>query len=167
MLYEDVRGYMGYPEWMEWKIVAKKTILAPMHAGVPLGKEARDKVFDFKNWPHWNPKLDWEPRPVYVVEAKPRLKGYPYSRMVFYVDAESYYIPIKESYDRKGKLWKVLINAINSSKNMDLYPPGFGTSLTVDLQAEHATAFPSYGFRANVGLKPSKFTKESILKKGK
>lgn len=166
MLYEDVRGYMGYPEWMEWKIVDKKTILAPMHAGVPLGKEARDKVFDFKNWPHWNPKLDWEPRPVYVVEARPRLKGYPYSRMTFYIDAETYLIPIKESYDRKGKLWKVLINAYNSSKNMDLYPLGIGTSLTIDLQSEHATAFPSYDFRANVGLKPSKFTKESILKKG-
>ena len=167
MLYEDVRGYMGYPEWMEWKIVGKKTILAPIHAGVPLGKEARDKVFDFKTAPHWNPKLQWEPRPVYVVEATPRLKGYPYSKMTFYVDAETYYIPIKESYDRKGKLWKVLINAYNASSNMDLYPLGIGTSLTVDLQAEHATAFPSYDFKANVGLKPARFTKESLLKMGK
>ena len=50
---------------------------------------------------------------------------------------------------------------------MDKFPPGVGTSLTIDIQAEHATAFPSYNFKANVGLKPSKFTKESILKKGK
>ncbi|MBM4370293.1 MAG: DUF1329 domain-containing protein [Deltaproteobacteria bacterium] len=167
MLYEDVRGYMGYPEWMHWKILGKKTLLAPMHAGVPMGKEARDKVFDFKTPPHWNPKLDWEPRPVYVVEAKPKFPDYPYSRMVFYIDAETYYIVLKEAYDRKGKLWKIIINAYNESLNMDMYPPGVGTSLTIDVQAEHATAFPSYNFKANVGLKPSDFTKESILKKGK
>ena len=167
MLYEDVRGYMGYPEWMNWELIEKKTLLMPMQAEVPLGKEARDQVFDFKNPPHWNPKLKWEPRPVYVVEARPKFSDYPYSRMTFYIDAETYYIVVKESYDRKGKLWKVLINAFNASKNMDMYPPGVATSLTIDVQAEHATAFPSYNFKANVGLKPSKFTKESILKKGK
>jgi len=167
MLYEDVRGYMGYPEWMNWGKPEKKTLLLPMQAGVPMGKEARDKVFDFKTPPHWNPKLKWEPRPVYVVEAKPKFSDYPYSRMVFYIDAETYYILVKESYDRKGKLWKVMINAYNASHDMDRYPPGVGTSLTIDVQSEHATAFPSYNFKANVGLKPSKFTKESILKKGK
>ena len=40
LLYEDVRGYMGYPEWMNWKLEGKKTILAPAHAGIPTGKKS-------------------------------------------------------------------------------------------------------------------------------
>ncbi len=167
LLYEDVRGYMGYPEWMNWKLKEKTTILAPVHAGIPLGKEARDKVFDFETWPHWNPKMKWEPRPVYVLEVTPKLKDYPYSKMIMYVDAETNFICMKDSYDKKGRLWKVLINAYNGSKDMKRYPLGIGTSLIIDLQAEHATAFPSYNFKANVGLKPSKFKVSTLRKMGK
>ncbi len=167
LLYEDVRGFMGYPEWMNWKLLEKRTIMATMHAGIPLGKEARDKVFDFQTWPHWNPKMKWEPRPVYVVEVTPKFKDYPYSKMVMYIDSETYYIVLKEAYDKKGKLWKVLINAYNDSKDMTKYPPGIGTSLIIDLQAEHATAFPSYNFKANVGLKPGKFKVSTLRKMGK
>jgi hypothetical protein len=167
LLYEDVRGFMGYPEWMTWKLLGKKTILATVHAGIPLGKEARDKVFDFKNWPHWNPTMKWEPRPVYVLEVIPKFKDYPYSKMVMYVDAESYFIVLKESYDKKGKLWKILLNAYNGSVDMNKYPLGIGTSLVIDLQAQHATAFPSYNFKANIGLKPTKFTVGTLQKMGK
>ncbi|MBM4356174.1 MAG: DUF1329 domain-containing protein [Deltaproteobacteria bacterium] len=167
LLYEDVRGFMGYPEWMNWKLVEKRTIMATMHAGIPGGKEARDKVFDFDTWPHWNPKMKWEPRPVYVLEVTPKFKDYPYSKMIMYVDSETYYIVLKEAYDKKGKLWKVLINAYNDSKDMNKYPPGIGTSLIIDLQAEHATAFPSYNFKANVGLKPGKFKVSTLRKMGK
>jgi hypothetical protein len=167
MLYEDVRGFMGYPEWMDWKILEKTTVLCSVHAGIPLGKEARDKVFDFKTWPHWNPKMKWEPRPVYVLEVTPKFTDYPYSKMIMYVDAETYYINMKEAYDKKGRLWKMQINAYNDSKNMNLYPLGIGTSLIIDLQSEHATAFPSYNFKANVGLKPSKFKVSTLRKMGK
>ncbi|HOU53972.1 MAG TPA: DUF1329 domain-containing protein [Myxococcota bacterium] len=167
MLYEDVRGFMGYPEWMHWRLVRKTTILAPMHAGIRAGKEYRDQTFDFKTPPYWNFRGKWEPRPVYVVEATPKFKDYPYSRMVFYFDAETFYIPFKEAYDKKGRLWKVLINAYNDSPDMDRYPPDIGTSLVIDLQAEHATAFPSYNSFANKGLDPSQFTLSNLQKMGK
>lgn len=167
MLYEDVRGYMGYPEWMHWKLIGKKTILAPMHSGVRAGKQYRDQTFDFKTPPHWNFRSKWEPRSVYVVEATPKFRDYPYSKMIFYFDAETYLIPIKESYDKKGKLWKIVINAYNDSPNMDTSPLTIGTSLTIDLQAEHATAFPSYNFTANSGLKPGQFTLTNLKKMAK
>ena len=167
LLYEDVRGFMGYPEWMEWKLVGKRTMLAPMHSGMEAGKEARDKFFDFNTWPHWNPKMNWEPRPVYEVEVKPRLADYPYSRMVMYFDAETYLIVFKEMYDKKGDLWKVLINGYNESPDMDEYPVGIGTSMIIDLQAEHATVFPSYKNEANVGYDPKFFTEPNLRKMGK
>jgi len=167
MLYEDVRGFMGYPEWMNWKLLRKETILAPMHAGIPHGKDALKTAFDFKTRPYWNIKSKWEPRPVYVVEATPRMDDYPYSKMLFYFDAETFYIPVKVAYDKKGEMWKVLINAFNASKDMDTQPPQIGTALVVDLQSEHATAFPAYDFYVNKGIDPDFFTLTNLKKMGK
>jgi len=167
MLYEDVRGFMGYAEWMNWKLVGQQTMLASMHSGMEAGKDARDKNFDFTNWPHWNPKMTWEPRAVYVVESTSRLADYPYSKMVFYIDAESYYIVAKEMYDKKGELWKVMINAYNDSEDMNSKPMRIGTSMVVDLQAEHATVFPSYEVEANVGYPVDFFTEPNLRKMGK
>jgi len=167
LLYEDVRGYMGYPEWMDWKLVGRKTILAPVHSGMEAGKEARDRYFDFNTWPHWNPKMKWEPRAVYVVEVTPRLADYPYKTMTMYFDAETHYILLKECYDKKGELWKVLLNAFNDSPDMNKYPLGIGTAMVVDLQAEHATVFPSYKAEANQNYDPKFFTEPNLRKMGK
>jgi Protein of unknown function (DUF1329) len=167
MLYEDVRGYMGYPEWMTWKIVEKKTMLLPMNAGVPHGKANISKVYDFDRAPHWNFKAKWEPRPVYVVEAKAKFPDYPYSKMVFYFDAELSYICVKDAYDKKGQLWKVLVNAWNKADDPRSTPSPVGTSLVVDLQAQHATAFGWHKSLSNVGLKPGDFSLANLRKLGK
>jgi hypothetical protein len=167
LLYEDVRGYMGYPEWMNWTLKGKKTILAPMHSGLEAGKDARTKSFDFDEYPHWNPKMKWEPRAVYVVEATARLEDYPYSKMVLYYDADTFYIVLKECYDKKGQLWKVLLNAYNDSPDMNRFPPNIGTSMVVDLQSEHATVFPSYKTESNKGYDPEFFTEPTLRKMGK
>lgn len=167
LLYEDVRGYMGYPEWMHWKLLGRRTILAPVHSGIKAGKQYREQTFDFKTPPHWNFRARWEPRPVYEVEVTPKFADYPYSRMIIYFDAETFYIPLKVAYDKKGKLWKVLINAFNDSPDMDHKPLEIGTALVVDVQAEHATVFPSYNFFSNKGLPPSQFTLTNLRKMAK
>jgi hypothetical protein len=167
LLYEDVRGYMGYPEWMNWTLKGKRTILAPMHSGLEAGKDARDKSFEFNEFPHWNPKMKWEPRAVYVVEATSRLADYPYSKMVLYYDADTYYIVLKECYDKKGQLWKVLLNAYNDSPDMNRFPLNVGTTLVVDLQSEHATLLPAYENQSNQGYDPDFFTETNLRKMGK
>lgn len=167
LLYEDVRGYMGYAEWMNWKIVKKATLLAPMHSKIQLGRQFVNQTYDFDTPPHWNFKAKYEPRPMYVVEATPKFRQYPYSRMVFYVDAESFYIIYKEAYDKKGQLWKVFINAWNDSKDESRFPPDIGTSLTIDLQAEHASAMPWFSSKVNVGLKPAQFSLAQLRSKVK
>jgi len=167
LLYEDVRGYMGYPEWMHWKIIGKGTFLAPMHSDIPYGKSNINKVYDFNNPPHWNFKANWEPRPMYVVEAKPKFRDYPYSRMICYIDAENYYMMFKEAYDKKNQLWKIVINAFNDSPDETRFPLTVGTSLVVDLHAEHATAFPWFSCKLNVGLDPDQFSLTSLRKLGR
>ncbi len=164
LLYEDVRGYLGYPEWMNWTLKEKKTMLLPMNSQVPHGKDAVKQVYDFDNAPHWNFKAKWEPRPVYVLEVKAKFPDYPYSKMVFYVDAESSFISVKDAFDKKGQLWKVLVNAWNASPNPKSSPAAIGTSLVVDLQSEHATAFGWHKSRANTGMKPEEFTLARLRK---
>lgn len=167
MLYEDVRGYMGYPEWMNWKIVEKRTMLAVMHAGVEVKPNNFEEIFDSKSPPHWNPVVKWEPRPVYVLEVTPKFPDYPYSRMVMYYDAEMFYIHYKEIYDKKGDLWKLLINGYNESPKLGEMPSAIGFSVIIDLQAEHASAFPWYGQKVNVGFDPSFFSLSNLRKIGR
>ncbi len=167
LLYEDVRGYMGYPEWMNWKLIGKTTKLGPMHAGVKLGKKYVSKTFDNKKWPHWNPTINWEPRPTYIVEVTSKLPDYPYSKQIVYIDAESYLIYYKETYDKKGELWKVMLNGYNESPDEDENPPVYATSLVVDLQSEHATTFPVYSFKSNNDLDPNMFTLSNLRKRSR
>jgi hypothetical protein len=167
LLYEDVRGYMGYPEWMNWKLKEKKTMYAPVHAGIKISKGAAESAWDFKTAPHWNFKAKWEPRPFYVVEAIPKFADYPYSKMVCYIDAETSYMMFKEAYDKKGQLWKVLVNVYNSSPDPTSQPPQVAGALVVDVQAEHATAFVWQDAKANVGLKPDQFSLTQLRKLGR
>jgi hypothetical protein len=167
LLYEDVRGYMGYPEWMNWKLIDKKTMLLPMHAEVKLGKKTADKSYDLKKKPYWNPKWKYEARPVYVVEVTSKIPDYPYAKQIMYIDAETFYIPYKECYDKKGDLWKVVMLGINASPDMDSMPPEYGGCAVVDFQAEHATLFHFHKVTANTDLDPKMFTLSNLRKRGR
>ncbi len=167
LLYEDVRGYMGYPEWMNWKLIGKKTMLMPMHAEIKLGKQNAEKTYDIKKAPYWNPKWKYEPRSVYVVEVTPKFPDYPYSKQIMYFDAEISYLPYKECYDKKGDLWKVVLIGINDSPDMDSMPPEYGGCVVVDFQAEHATLFNFHKVTANTDLDPKMFTLSNLRKRGR
>jgi Protein of unknown function (DUF1329) len=167
LLYEDVRGYTGSPEWMNWKLVEKTTMLLPIRSGVVNGKGKEVDAFDFENAPHWNPIMSWELRPVYIVEATPKFKGYPYSRMVFYIDAESSHILAKSAYDRKGELWKLLLHAGNESEDPTKKPGKVALLLVIDVQAEHATAMFWHSQSSNIGADPKLFNMTTLRKMGK
>jgi hypothetical protein len=167
LLYEDVRGYMGYPEWMNWKLIGKKTMLMAMHAGTKLGKKYGKKNYDIDHWPHWNPKMKYEPRAVYVVEVTPKFPDYPYSKQIMYFDAETFYLPYKEAYDKKGDLWKVVLIGFNDSPDMDSQPSEFGACAVIDFQAEHATLINFHKALSNTGLDPKMFTLSNLRKRGR
>lgn len=163
-LYEDVNGYLGAAEWMNWKLAGKKTMLLPVYSGVPLTKNVKD-AFDVDAWPHWNPKANWQPRPVYVLEVTPKIPDYPYTRMTLLVDAETFAVPYKEAYDKKGELWKIILGGGNPSKDPNKEPmqPGFGEA--IDLQAKHATLITMRKVAYNTKLDPSVFTVSSLKKR--
>ncbi|MBW1809885.1 MAG: DUF1329 domain-containing protein [Deltaproteobacteria bacterium] len=169
LLYEDVRGYSGYPEWMHWKLLGKKTFLLPLHSGVKFGKKQAKQTFDFKNRPHWNPVFQYEPRPVYLLQSTPKLPDYPYSKQNLYVDAETFHILYKESFDKKGELWKIMINSASQRPDMESGDTilGWSGTVVIDIQSEHATAFHVHKARGNSGLNPNMFTVSSLRKRSK
>jgi hypothetical protein len=162
-LYEDVRGYLGYPEWMKWKLVGKKTILLPMHDGSKRSKNPK-RNYEIDKWPHWNPKAQWEPRPTYVLDVRPKIPDYPYSRQTIYVDAESFAILYKESYDKKGDLWKIVLGGWNEPPDMNTAPMDPGIAIVVDFQAEHATLTNIQKVFVNENPNPDKFTISALRK---
>jgi hypothetical protein len=164
-LFEDVGGYLGAAEWMNWKIVGQKTMLLPFNSGAKYGKDVK-AVYEVDKWPHWNPKVNWQPRPVYVVEVKPKLPDYPYSKFTLLVDAESFTVPFKEAFDKKGELWKIILGGGNPSPDPKTKPmmPGFG--MAIDLQAQHATIVTMRKHTPNVKLNPSEFTVAKLKARG-
>ncbi len=169
LFYEDVRGYSGYPEWMYWKLLCKKTLLLPMHAGVKLGPNRAKRTYDFKRWPHWNPRYKYEPRPVYLLEVRPKIPGYPYSRQLLAVDAETFHVLYKEAFDKKGELWKIMINSgsYHPDKKTGKHILGWSGTVVIDVQSEHATIFHVHKARVNMGLKPTMFSLSSLRKRSR
>jgi Protein of unknown function (DUF1329) len=164
-LFEDVGGYLGAAEWMNWKILAQKTMLLPANAGAKYGKDPK-AVFEIDKWPHWNPKVNWQARPVYVLEVKPKIPDYPYSRMLMLVDAETYVVLYKEAFDKKGELWKIILSGGNFSTDPKHAPslPGFG--LALDLQSQHATLITFRKVTLNSKLNPEKFSVATLKASG-
>ncbi|MBN1654352.1 MAG: DUF1329 domain-containing protein [Deltaproteobacteria bacterium] len=169
LFYEDVRGYSGYPEWMYWKLVGQKTLLLPMHSGVQLGPNRVKSAYDFDSWPYWNPKFNYEPRPVYLLEVRPKLRDYPYSKQFLAVDAETFHVLYKEAYDKKGELWKIMINSggYHPDQKTGKQMLGWSGTVVIDVQAEHATIFHVHKARVNVGLNPEIFSLSSLRKRSR
>lgn len=168
-MWEDLEGVSGHTEWMDWKVIGKRTILAPMHAGIVAGRRGLADVIDLDRVPRWNPRMYWEPRPVYVVEITEKMDDYhshPYGRSVLYVDAETFFVPIKETYDRKGDLFRVIIHAYNEAPNPGETPPIPALGLAVDVQRNRATAVLTHDFKVNVNLPESRFTETRLRNEG-
>ncbi len=167
MLFEDIRGLSGHPEWWDWTLLQTRTVLAPMHAGVRIGPGETEKSVDFDAPPHFNPRVQWEPRPVHVVEGRPKFWTSRYGRVVLYVDAETFLVPWKEGYDRDGSLRAVVLHAFNASPDEDSEPPPLALALAVDLRRGHATLFATLETRANVGLCAADFSQAAVLRMGR
>jgi len=148
-------GFAGQIPWFEWKLLAVKPMLVARHGRhLPPRPCESDGGVTFCD--------RWEVIPVaYVVEGRPKISGYAYSKRVIVLDAESGFVAYTDVYDSRGELWKVGVNysrySTKPNPNADLEYPfarefifGF---VMVDLQTEHATraAIPGIGFADHPG----------------
>ena len=103
-------GYAGQVAWFDWKLLGEKPMLASLHGQrLPPEPCEKDGGMTFCE--------NWEMRPsVYVIEGKPKVDNYAYSKRVIYVDKETYFIVYSDLYDQGGELWKVIMQSIRTSK---------------------------------------------------
>lgn len=139
-------GYDGHIAWMTYRLLGERPILGIMHArNVPVKwQEPEDWIFDEV----------WEPREVWVIEAKSKFSQYAYGKRILFIDKQGWVVTHSDIYDRAGQLWKVWINMWSAKKEAI---PGARISVyedemlfthaivMIDTQLSHATksALPS------------------------
>jgi hypothetical protein len=148
MLNDDQETFNAYPTWYKsYKLLAKRWVLAVAHAGMPTwidGKEDfKDKFprIDLQDAPYWNPKAEWEPREVWVIECITP-QEHPYSKKIIYLDTKINRIFFMEAYDRKGEFWKWLHVSMGSIKADDGSPAVFSAlGHAIDFKKNHASVW--------------------------
>jgi hypothetical protein len=137
-------GYNGHIAWMSYSFLGERTILQTMHArNIPVKwQEPEDWVYDDV----------WEPRRVYVIEAKSKFPQYAYGKRIIFIDKQAWVVGNSDIYDRAGQLWKIWLNMFSFKKTeapgataYEDEMPFHHAIVAYDMQLAHATkvALPS------------------------
>jgi len=148
-------GYAGQIPWFEWRLLGEKPMLASMHGQrLPPEPCKGDGGMTFCE--------PWEMRPsVYVVEGRPLMQNYAFSKRVIYVDKETNLIPTSDLYDGNGELWKNVQISFRADRKPnpkvdfsyeDIRLFAYAYSV-VDIQLQHSTrvAIPGLAFQHEAG----------------
>jgi len=148
-------GYSGQVPWFTWKYLGTKPMLASLHGEHLPPKPCKgDGGMTFCE--------QWEKRPtVAIIEGTPKAPQYAFSKRLIFMDTESFFIIYSDLYDRRGELWKVVIQNIRTDKKpnpaaaMEYPLPRmfiYGFTM-VDMQMEHGTrvAIPGMAFQSEPG----------------
>ena len=101
-----------------------------------------------------------------MVEVVNKDPNFLYSKMVWYLDPETWQILYSDRYDRNGKLWKVLdqLGFVSPGYN-NVQVNYFNGNQMIDVQRQHSTmATAEYTFGQN--LSPRIFTLQYLQKYG-
>ena len=103
---------------------------------------------------------------VNIIEAVNKDPNFLYSKMIWYLDPETWQMLYSDKYDRKGNLWKVMDEFCYVDKGYNNVPVDwFNGSQMIDVQRRHSTlATASYIF--GVDYDPNIFTLDYLQKHG-
>ena len=178
IMIEDFLGYNGRIRDMDWKFIAEKEMLLAMYAHneLLLDEATPDASgyaeIEFGGQGHCFPKVTWQLRKVYVIDAYPKDPSHPLSRRRFIIDAATFVPALTQIYDNSGKIWKLAIAAITHS---DFHTPenkAWQGAITegvtmIDLQARHCTTLHLKTQIANSPLKNKDFTTANLRQRGR
>lgn len=107
MTVDDVDMFNGALDRYKWELVSKKEIFVPYNNYDFASKDISYSDIVMPN--HVNPELlRYELHRVWHVRAKLKAgRSHIYSQREFYVDEDTFQVLIAESYDSRGKLWRV------------------------------------------------------------
>ncbi len=178
LMIEDFEGYNGRISDMQWTYKGTKFVLLPFynHNEQELTSEFNDEegyqFVDFHGKGNCFPKISFQVRKAYVLEADPIDGNHPISKRVHYVDAQTFTLPRTIIYDRAGKYWKSWF--IGQAHPDHHLPKNKGTGVSIDdsfgmldVQANHCTTGQFKG-QIDPSLNPTdKFTVQNLRKSGR
>lgn len=177
IMIEDFLGYNGRIMDMRWRYLGDRTVLLPMFQHNELAglEDPQADGFSFVATGGRGgcfPQVSWQMRQAHLLEAIPRDKGHPLSRRYFYVDSQTYTVPLGLIFDRAGKLWKLAIAGFShpdhhAPENAGSGTPIFDGASMIDLQARHCTTL-TVRARVNVdGMRSADYQTGTLRARGR
>jgi hypothetical protein len=189
LAHDDPYLFSGKVPYFTWKLVGVQEALVPYTLPNPKALRSTAQGYELETpndflvmgWdtPGWTGRAWWPAnynlviRPVWVVEATAQDPQYAYKRQVLWIDRELYIGYYKETYNKEGQLWRVVLNSVSIGRtpegDFSVAQPDF--TLSVDEIHNHATVeLPlRQGQRIafGVGLTEDLFTHSELMKRGK
>jgi hypothetical protein len=106
--WDDADIYDGEVRANDYKMIAKRDFLLA-HQDYPYPEDQKREGL----WVHG---VRYSKRPCYIMEANSNIPNFCYSKRVWYIDPVASRIYMATLYERKGRLWKEHITAMNRTK---------------------------------------------------
>jgi len=161
---DDQNVYDNAIPFMSYNFVGRKELLLARNQDVELLKKGHTEGYCIFNG------FQRERIKTYAVECTHKNPKYLYSKQVWYIDPETWYILYADKYDRQGTLWRVFENAnvvVESSYNNErIGTIGFVSIL--DVKQLHGTGgFGNYEIGGTGKYyQPEYYTQDALLKYG-
>ena len=162
MIYEDLEFFdqklspKRFP--YKFEVIAEREFLVPTHI-----MEETTTYLDSKKGMEWR-NIEFERRPMYVVQLTQLDKNFVYGKRILYIDKETFYLQHIENYDQKGRLYRSVIGSAVFTPEMGAFHSGeFVTKNHLDFHSAFIRHFivPALNLtRDNVNL-------ENLTKRGK
>lgn len=189
LTHDDPYLFSGKVPYFTWKLVGVQNALVPYTVPNPKPLQPAPQGYRLESaedflrmgWQTegWNGKPWWPTayrlmqRPVWVVEAIPKDPKYAYDRQILWIDRELYIGYYKETYDKEGRQWRMLLNSVSIGRTTDgefsVAQPDL--TLAVDEQRNRATVElplkPGQQLAFNVGLSAELFTQSELMRRAK
>lgn len=178
IMIEDFLGYNGRLMDMQWRYLGTKEVLLPFfrHNDLELSDRTAGvdefHFVDFFGQGGCFPKIKWQFRKAYLIEAVPNWNQHPLSKRLYYIDAETFAPAYGRLYDNTGKLWKFAVAGYSHPDhhlpvNHGSFVPILDAVTMIDLQAQHCTTLQARTEINPITNKASDFAVQALRTKGR
>jgi len=172
MIYDDQFGWFSPVKKNKYRFLHRKEIVAARHTLEnkeeflkPVHVRKEYAGFERKKGQAFYNGTKKERINAYVVEVVSKDPHYIYSKQIWYMDPESWWILYKSMYDKKGRLWKI------ADYWFDVYPGYAGEPVMChvgdnffDIQRRHSSSCPWHLKEVGKPYSPKMFTLQALQK---
>jgi hypothetical protein len=161
---EDNIVYDNAISYMQYKLLGRKELLLSRHQDTDQLRKGHREGYCIVDG------LQRERINTYVLECTHKNPKYIYSKQIWYVDPETWWVLYADKYDRDGKLWRVFENSgyVLKSEYNGALTPTIGFVLTIDIKRVHSTGgFSNYTLgKTGEYYQPEFYTAKALQKYG-